>query len=185
MAASIPSTEPTVIHAGDTIPWTKTVPDYPSTDGWTLSYSLRLQNGSGSVDATATPSGQDYTVTIPAATTAPMTPGTWVWAAYVTKALERYLVGSGTLLVLQNIAKIDAQVDLRSPARKAYDNALAAWATFATAKMVVLNGRTYTARDAADLIVYVDRCKADYALEVGSANGVENPRRIGVRFVRP
>jgi len=187
MAAPIPSVEPTFLVAGDTSPWTKSFSNYSAADGWALTYAFRLEYGSGKVDVTATAVGADFAATLTAVQTALMKPGIWVWAAYVTKGTERYQVGTGLLTVQPNLAALDSQTDLRSDAKIALDNALAAWKTFAVAKMVVLNGRTYQARDAADLIKYVDRCKADYQAEVNAdilAKTGMNPRHIGVRFGR-
>ena len=183
MAAPIPSSEPTTLVAGDTSPWTKSLSDYPATDGWALTYAFRLQQGSGKLDLTATPSGSDYAVVIPAASSALMVPGIWVWSAYVTKAAERYQVDYGTLVVTPNLATISQQVDLRSHAKIAYDNALVAWESVKVGQSVSLNGRTYSQHNLPDLIAYVDRCRADYALEV-STETTPNPRRIGVRFNR-
>lgn len=188
MSAPIPALEPVAIIAGDTIPWTKSLSNYSAADGWALSYAFRLQNGSGKVDLTASASGSDFAATLTATVTAQMTPGVWIWAAYVTKAAERYQVGNGIVTVTPNLAKIDYSIDFRSDAKKAYDNAQAAWITFGKAKQVTINGRTYMDRDAGDLIKYVDRCRTDYQSELDAlkvaATGV-NPRHIGVRFGRP
>lgn len=186
MSAAIPSLEPTTLTAGDTATWTKSLPDYLVTDGWVLTYAFRLQQGSGKVDVTAGPSGSDFTVTMLATVTAQMKPGLWMWAAFVTKGAERHQVDSGLTTVTVNLATLDSQTDLRSDAKIAFDNAQAAWRTFSVSKMVTLNGRTYTSRDAGDLIKYVDRCRQDYQAEV-NANSLAtksgmNPRHIGVRF---
>lgn len=187
MAAAIPSTEPTSFVSGDTIAWTKSLTDYPATDGWTLQYAFRLENGGGKLNVTATTSGSDYAASITATDSGLMQPGEWIWAAYVSLSGARYQVDSGRVTVTPNLLAIDSSVDLRSSARKAYDNALEAWETFSKSKLVTLNGRTYTARDAADLILYVDRCKADYQSEVQAsqfANTGIDPRKIKVRFSR-
>jgi hypothetical protein len=184
MGAPIPSVEPTSFVAGDTIPWTKSFPDYSSAAGWALTYAFRLQQGSGILNVTAVPSGtDDFAVTIPATDTVKMKPGVWVWAAYVTNGAERYQVDSSTVTVLPNLATIDSQTDLRTPARRAYDNALVAWESVKLGQSVTLNGRTYTQHNLTELIKYVDRCKSDYNLEVSSQDGI-NPRHIGVRFNR-
>jgi hypothetical protein len=188
MAAPIPAVEPSTIIAGDTIPWTKSFPDYLASAGWALTYAFRYENGSGKVDVTASAAGSDFAVTMLAVDTAKMKSGVWVWAAYVTKAAERYQVASGSVTVLQNLATLDSQADLRSPKKRAYDNALVAWESVKLGQTVQLNGRIYTQHNLASLIVYVDRCKADYQSELDAqkvaATGI-NPRHIGVRFGRP
>jgi hypothetical protein len=188
MAVAVPSIEPTVIIAGDTIPWTKSLSDFPSTD-WVLTYAFRLQKGSGKVDVTGTPQPDaSFSMVIEATVTAKMVPGDWVWASYVTKATERYQIGTGVLMVQPNLATINEQTDLRSPAKRALDNALVAWESVKLGQTVMLNGRTYTQHNLTSLIVYVDRCRADYQSELDKQKleqtGI-NPRHIGVRFGRP
>jgi hypothetical protein len=187
MSASIPSTEPISAVAGDTISWTKSIPDYPASDGWTLSYSLRLQLGAGALNITATPSGDNFSATITAAQSAVLTAGLWIWSAYVTLGGERHHIGKGQLTLSPNLAAIDYSIDLRSSAKKALDNALAMWEAVKLGQTVMLNGRTYTQHNLKDLILFVNQCKADYAQEVQKekfeTTGV-NTRRIGVRLTR-
>lgn len=187
MSAPILDTEPTRAVAGDTLAWTRDFPDYPASAGWTLTYAFRIQLGSGKLDLTASTSGDSFSATITAAQSALLKPGLWGWAAYVTLTTQRYQVGSGTLTVTPNLAAIDFDTDLRSSAKRAYDNALAAWEGVKLGQTVMLNGRTYTQHNLKDLILFVDRCKADYAAELQAeqlaATGI-NPRKIGVRFTR-
>lgn len=187
MAAATPSYEPDTATSGDTIAWLKSLSDYSPTDGWTLSYAFRAEDGSALVNVTGITSGSDYAVTIPAASSTTMKPGRWIWNAYVTSGSLRYTVSAGAITITPNLSNINYTSDLRSSAKKAYDNALAAWETFAVSKSVTLNGRTYTARDTSDLVLYVDRCRADYQREIDAEKFAQtgvNPRHIGVRFTR-
>jgi hypothetical protein len=187
MSASIPSTEPMIAVAGDTIAWTKSFSDYSAADGWALTYAFRLQNGAGLLNVTASTVGADFAATITAAQSATMKPGAWAWSAYVTKSAERYHVGHGLLTVSPNLAVIDRTIDLRSSAKKAYDNALDMWEKVRLGQTVMLNGRTYTQQNMKDLILYVNQCKADYQAELIAdqiARTGVNPRRIGVRLTR-
>ena len=107
MAASIPSSEHTQVTAGDTWKWTKSVPDYPASDSWTLSYEVRgpskitLAWGS---EVAAHSNGRDYSITVLPAKTAPLLAGTYHWSAYVTKAGERHEVYYGILPIRINLA---------------------------------------------------------------------------------
>jgi hypothetical protein len=187
MSAPIHSSEPLTAVSGDTIAWTKSLSDYSATDGWALTYAFRLENGAGALNVTASTVGSDFAATITAAQSATMKPGAWTWSAYVTKATERYHVGHGLLTVSPNLAVIDYSIDLRSSAKKAYDNALAMWESVRLGQTVMLNGRTYTQQNMKDLILYVNQCKADYQAELIAdqiARTGVNPRRIGVRLTR-
>lgn len=187
MAAPVPSTEPSTITAGDTIAWTKTLSDYPSTV-WTLSYAFRAEDGSALLNITATPAAADtFAATIPAASSNTMKPGPWAWRAAVSAAGERHTVAAGLVTVAPNFSNVNFTADLRTPAKLAYDNALAAWQGVKLGQTVTLNGRTYTQHNLDTLIRYVDRCRADYQRERDAEKFAQtgvNPRQIRVRFNR-
>lgn len=187
MSAPIPSSEPIRAVSGDTIAWTKSLADYSADDGWALTYNFRPENSVGALNVTASAVGADFAATITAAQSAGMLAGIWHWHAYVTKTTERYQVDSGTLHLSPNLATITNAVDLRSSAKKAYDNALAAWEAVKLGQSVTLNGRTYTQHNLKDLILFVNLCKSDYAKELQAEQfetlGI-NTRRIGVRLTR-
>lgn len=115
---TVPTTEPTAITAGDTIAWTRSLADYPASSGWTLSYALR--SATGMIDITASASGADHAVSVAASVSKTWTPGTYAWAAFVTKAAERYEVARGEILVRPNLAQA-APLDDRTHARKVLD----------------------------------------------------------------
>lgn len=97
MTPPIPTSEPGSIFAGDTVKFSKTISDYPATDGWTLTYSFR--GPTALADQTATTSGSGYLVTIPAATTTALSAGTYYWNARVSLAGEVHTVARGVLTV--------------------------------------------------------------------------------------
>ena len=47
--AQTPTTEPASLQAGDTLRWQRTLPDYPASEGWVLSY--RLINAQGKLES--------------------------------------------------------------------------------------------------------------------------------------
>ena len=63
--ADIPTTEPSVVTAGDTVKWTRALAEYSAADGWTLKY--KLANLEGSFDVNASASGADHAVIVTAA----------------------------------------------------------------------------------------------------------------------
>ena len=102
--STIPTTEPASVTAGDTIKWTKALPDYPASAGWVLSYAF---TGPGNIDITSTASGDDHAVTVPAATSAAWVSGSYIGQAYITKAGERTTVATGLqLVVAANLAAL-------------------------------------------------------------------------------
>jgi hypothetical protein len=120
MAASIPTIEPSVIVAGDTAKWTKSLADYLASDGWALSYTL--VNAANRYTFSATASGDDFAVTVAAATTTAYAAGLYDWRAQVAKAAEVFTVGSGQFTVQPSFA---AATDGRSSAKKSLDQVVA------------------------------------------------------------
>lgn len=117
MSAAIPATEPTRIVAGDSIEWTKSIPDYPADLSWVLSYVM-LCTGVSPTTITSTASGSDHAVSISAATTAAFAAGTYHWTSLVTKGSERKTISSGVWEVIANPATATTITDLRTHAEK-------------------------------------------------------------------
>lgn len=185
--ADIPTTEPSVVTAGDTLAWTKSLSDYSASAGWVLSY--RLINAAGKYDITATASGADHAVTVAAATSATYTPGWYDWQAVVTKAAERYTVGSGRMQVLPNLAAQSAGYDDRSQARKILELLLTAYESAATSRAYVFEyeiaGRRMKFNSKAEWIMEINFWKAQVAAEERAANinkGLGAGNKLLVRF---
>ena len=117
-AANAPTKEPSEIISGDYTQWKRTdLGDFDNTL-YTLKYSARLGGtGATEIEITATASGSDYLVTVPSATSAAYTVGTYYWQAYITRDSddERILIDNGTLIVTANLDI--ATTDPRSHAR--------------------------------------------------------------------
>lgn len=121
MTASIPTTEPTELRAGDTWKWTRSVPDYPASS-WTLKY--RFKNAAGGFEIVASASGDDYSVTVAAATSAGHAAGSYTWTAWVEGgSSEKYTIDSGTCTVLPDFRATSAStaLDSRTHARIVLD----------------------------------------------------------------
>lgn len=109
--------EPINATAGDTWTWARTVPDYPASAGWMLSYYFAL-GASAPKKIDASVSGDGFTATVAATDSATWTPGAYKWTARVVKGSEVHTVGSGELLVLPDPT---ASVDRRTLAERARD----------------------------------------------------------------
>lgn len=178
--------------AGDSLNFTTQVPDYPASDGYALTYRLVRRDGATSaITITAVGDGDGYVVNVVPGTTAGWAPGRYAWAAYVTRASERYTVETGDLEVLPDPAVSSAPLDLRSRARRAYDDLIAARATWVATngrvKRFSIAGRDMEYKDAAEL----DREIAFWARQVGDEqagadleSGRRPKNRILTRFVR-
>lgn len=183
------TSEPQAVTAGDTIAWTKSLPDYPATEGWTLAY--RLINSAAKYDITAAASGADHAVSVSAATSASWAAGVYSWQAVVTKAAERYTVGEGTLTVKPNLAGVSGTgLETRTTARKILDELEEAYLQYSTngqgqVQRYVIAGREMVFRTAADFIKQIEYWRSRVTSEDAAqsiAAGLGNPRRLFVRL---
>ena len=185
MTAAIPTTEPTSFTAGDTVAWTKSLSDYLASASWVLAYAFI--NSAAKFTVTASASGDDHAATIAAATSAVIAPGTYTWHATVTKSLERFTIGTGTAIVLPNLAAVSLY-DTRTPARKALDAADQALATYgakAYLQAYEINGRSQRFQDPGMFMAWRDRLKAEVRREenaVAIAAGRRPRNQILARF---
>lgn len=183
MAATTPTTEPAALIAGDTAKWLKTIGDYPATEGWALAYTLI--NGTAKITFSATASGDDYLVNVPAATTAGWAAGSYSWRAQVTKAGEVFTVGTGTITVQASFGA--ATLDNRSFARITLANIedyLKDKSNLAAASYEIA-GRKLDRIPRSELLAERDKFKAEVSREDAANNaalGLPDKRRVYVRF---
>lgn len=123
MSAIVRTGEPEIIRAGDTLTWSKSIPDYPAST-YTLKY--RLIKASTALAITASADGTDYLVSVAASVTAAYAAGDYQWTSWVETSTERYTIGSGRMTVLPNPAVV-AAYDTRGSARSIYEKLLAAY----------------------------------------------------------
>lgn len=177
--------EPSRVTAGDTVTWSKSLPDYPATSAWVLSYTLI--NSSSKITITATASGADHLVSVAAATTAGWTAGTYAWMAVVTQGAERYTVGQGNITIAPNWAAA-ATYDARSSAKKALEavnTLLESYGAKAYLQSYEIAGRKQQFASPADFMAFRSKLMAEVAREDNAARiaaGLAPRNQIAVRF---
>jgi hypothetical protein len=181
--SAIPTKEPEAIVAGDTVKWTRNcIWDYPASEGWQLSYYLRVPNKTPiSIAAPEiTALGDGFSVVVPAATSAVWTPGQYKWAAFVTKGEERYGVGTGVMLIKPNLATT-TPIDDRSHVQKVYEALCAVIENRATAddQSYTIGGRSLTRMNIDEL----ERWKTTYGNRLARERG-KAPKFYAARFSR-
>lgn len=182
MTAPIPTTEPALINAGDTAKWLKALTDYPASSGWVLSYTL--VNAAQRYIFSAATSGDEFLVTVAAATTAAWVAATYDYRATATKSGEVYTVATGRITIAPAFG---AAVDARSQARRtleAIESTLEGRASSATAEYEIA-GRKMKYIPVPELLQLRDRYRRDVSAEDTAAQiakGLGNPGRIYVRF---
>lgn len=121
--------EPTVITAGDTLIWQRTLQDYPATDGWVLNY--RFINAAGKIDIVAANAGTDYLVTVAMATTGAYLAGTYDWSSWLTGNSQRISIATGRIVIKPDPTSLTTY-DGRTTARKTLEGLQAAYQTYIT-----------------------------------------------------
>lgn len=92
---------PASLAAGDSLSLRLAYADYPASGGWAATLYLR---GPSVLDAAAVASGDQFVWTVPAASTAPLTPGLYQYVIRVAKGTEAATVESGALTLTANVA---------------------------------------------------------------------------------
>lgn len=184
--ATVPTTEPQTIRAGDFITWLKTLSDYPADAGWALAYTLI--NGSTKITINAAASGADHLVSVAAGTSAAYAAGSYIWMARVTKAAEIYTVDTGSLTIQPNLAALTT-FDGRSHAKvmvEAIEAAIQGRASSVQLRMAI-NNRSIEYLSPTELIKWLSFYRAEVAKEAQAETIRKtgaNPRNIGVRCKR-
>lgn len=173
--------EPTTLRAGDSVSWTKSLPAYPSADGWSLHYRLLWATGAA-VDITTTASGSDYSVALTAANTASWPAGSASLVSYIKKGSgaseERATLERLDVTILPDLT-VAATFDARTQNQKGLADAKTALAAYmAGGKMHVAEyevaGRKMKFRAAEEienLINYYEREVARERIATAIANG--------------
>lgn len=185
MAAPIPDNEPLQIEAGDTLTWHKLLPDYPTGNGWTLTYNLRHPTASA-INITATEDAGQYLVNVAKATTATWTAGTYAAAGYVTSATERFQVFQGWIIILANFAA-QTTADNRSHAKICLDaiNAVIEGRATRDELSYSINGRSVSKIPFHELLKLRDYYSAIYTQELNalrSAQGMAQNNLVFAKF---
>lgn len=184
MALTVPTREPESVRVGDTLKFTKSLPDFdPAAD--TLNYSF--VNASNIYTVTATDNGDgNFLINVLPATTAAWAAGSYRWAAQVTTAGgEKHTVESGTINILPDL--MSAAVDDRSHVKKVLDALEAVIENKATKDQLSysIGGRSISLMSTSDILLFRDRYKAEYQAEQRAERikrGLGHGGKIKVRF---
>ena len=184
--AQTPTTEPASIQAGDTICWQRTLPDYPASDGWQLSYLLISTAAHIVVPATAAHDAHDaHDITISAAASAAYPPGIYTWQASVARTGERYTVDKGAVTIKPNWATA-GNADARSPAARALADlraALLKWlSTSGQVQEYEIAGRRMRFATAFEIRERIRMAESEVRREARELSGQSAARRVVVRY---
>lgn len=181
---------PAIIYSGDTVRWNESATtDHSSSAGWVASFALRHGTGNDALNVTGVADGGGgWTFTLTAAQTATLHVNGHYWQIVVTKAAERFTLGTGSLEVKANIpasgntydGRTQAQIDL-----EAVRAAMRAIVTGGATQEYSIGNRSLKKMPMADLIALESKLKADVAREARAdrlAKGMNSGRSVYVRF---
>lgn len=182
---TLPTAPPTQLTAGDTAAWTRSLPNYPRSAGWTLSYALVGASAVFSFAAVAGAGGDDFAISVPAPTTAAWPVGSYSLQEFATLADgTRNTLGITQLTVGLNLAAVPAGgVDTRTQARRIYEaiSAVLEGRASEAELEVQINGRTLKYIPVAELLALRNAMRIELANE-SRTNGGPNLSKLYVRF---
>ena len=176
---------PIELIAGDTWEWTREVVDYPASVWSAKWYFERLD---AKFEVTAGASGDIFTATVPATTSADYRVGEYRWRLVVTSGGVRKSIETGKTVVVTD-PNAAGTFDYRTTARYALDmiETYLRDPSNLNAANYSLNGRSLSRWSRADLLVERSKWKLEVKSEEAverMAEGLGNPRRLYVRFGR-
>ena len=123
MSATIPTTEPTAIRAGDSASWQISESDYPAGAGWALTYTFI--NAAGKFSMASTADGDAHRIHVLPAVTAVYVAGNYAWQCVAADGTDAYTIRTGSIEVLPSFAA-SVSLDARTHAEKTLE-AIEAW----------------------------------------------------------
>lgn len=109
--------EPIEMAVGDTLSFTRELPNFSARDSWSLLYEIRGQGQAQ--EFSSTPDGSSHVILVDAAVTANWTPGICVLSGFAENGSTgaRQQIYSGTLNLLPNVPVTTATADVKTNAQ--------------------------------------------------------------------
>lgn len=181
------TTEPASVTAGDTVTWSKSLPNYPASAGWVLAYTLI--NASAKIVIESIAEGDAHRVEAAALVTAAWAAGDYTLHGVVSKAGQRFTVFSGAISIRPDISAATT-LDARSPAKKMLEALEAAYTNYisigqAHVAEYEIAGRRMKFRQAGEIWQQIEKLRREVAAEDRAARiaaGLSGRRRVLIRF---
>jgi hypothetical protein len=109
--------EPISVAEGDTIQFSRRLPQYSSGEGWTLTYEIR--GGAAVIEFTSTPDadGQSFDLYVPPTITAAWASGTMILAGYVSNGTDRHQIYFAELTIGKNLEGSQGDIPVKTNAQ--------------------------------------------------------------------
>jgi len=172
LAPTIPITEPLQFIAGDSWQWDKTLPDFPASDGWELSYKFRGETDYDADwgDDVTSPAGEEgFEVRIPPADTIGILPGPYTLWGEVTDGTDDYTPIEWKVNILPDPKTAVNAKSFNQTVLDAIRATISGGALTDNQKSVTIHGRSIESFEIEDL----ENLKAEYTILVALD---KNPR---------
>jgi len=194
MTVTTPTREPDSFVQGDTVTWTRSLPDFPAST-WTLSYAFVTSSDQQTVTASA--SGDTHSVTISTDESALFAVGTYKYQAYVTSGSTRYTLDgkgnrpciNGRVDVIADFATNTTGYDARTHSEIVLADLKSAYQSYLSDQAKVasysIGDRSITFKSESEFIEAISRAEYQVQQEIAAerlAKGLGHKGRIRVRF---
>lgn len=178
--AQVLSAIPSKITAGTSVSWLVSLPSFPASSGWTLTYTL--VSPSAQVQVTSTPSGDNHLFEIPFSESSDYIPGKYAFQAHADNGTERYQVDAGEVEIAADFADATTGSDTRDWLTVAIEALQASIAGRASKTQMVqlVSGVQIQHMTLADQISALKRLKSMRAAKTGKMRG--GGKTMKVRF---
>lgn len=183
MAIPTQAAVPLCFEQGDTVIFTESFDDFPTTGGWSA-YLILARAGASPVRFDATVSSEKFLWTISSALSAGVAPGWWNYAIYVNNSTQRATAKSGRLSVLDNL-QVDQPLSFAQQQVATLQTALASLAS-STDASVSFNGQSFS-RSGIDTyknqLVYWESRVISEQRALDALRGTARDNFVGTRFI--
>lgn len=170
----IPANEPSELVLGTTLQFTKSLPEFPAGEGWTLAYTIT--NAANAYSVATTASGDDFAVSVAPATTAGWAAGDYQMTAIASKDGAKFRAATAFISLKPDPTSAG---DFRSHAKKVLDSVNAVIAGRATQdqEQLQIANRSLKRTPLADLLALRDKYQALYNAELADTNAANGKAR--------
>lgn len=175
--------EPSQFAAGETLEFSRSLSDYPASQGWIITYSLRAGTGS-KIDFDSEADGNTHSISVDAETTANWLPGRYQGVGVVELEGVKHQVWAGWINITPNLASQEGDYDPRSQAQKDLEVAILTRSKLLALTVVdsSVEGTSLRRRELEDLNKTIDRLTLIVRAEEAQASGRSTRRNIRIRF---
>ena len=176
---------PPAITAGDALSWRLSLPAFPASDGWVVSYAL--VKGDRLIAIASVAAGDEHVVSLLSTATAAYDPGVYVYQQSATKDGNRHTLATGRVEIIADFAAATDGHDGRTPAERTLDLLLATYDNVAAKALASKSagGIAVADKELTELREQIEKQRGVVALErrrLAIAQGRRPGTKIKVRF---